>query len=131
MNIKNRGVRSVVRTPIPHLTEHLIEHLFFVTNVTHLKLSESRGGSRKPKLTNNSPNCSLASKNIPHNGSPSRSMVYFYFRLPPLPCSYANTPAPLREPCARNGLPRLSCVLIHKTCSLFQSNIIHLLTSTK
>src|SRR6266516_2043784 len=51
-----------------------------------------RGQSRKPKLQNSSPNSSVASKNIPQNGSPSRLMVYFCFRLCPLPCSYATTP---------------------------------------
>src|SRR5437016_8684746 len=119
MYTQSREVRSVVRTCIPRLTERLIERLFFVTNVTHLKLYQTRGRSREPKLHHGSPNYDVASKNIPQNGSPSRPMEYFCFRLRPLPCSYAPTPPRhCGNPAPTMAYPALLYVLIHKICSL-------------
>ena len=119
MYTQSRGVRSVVRTCIPRLTERLIERLFFVTNVTHSKLYQTRGRSRKPKLHHSSPNYDVASKNIPQNGSPSRPMEYFCSRLRPLPCSYApTTPRHCGNPAPTMASPALLYVLIHKICSL-------------
>ena len=131
MYTQSREVRSVVRTCIPCLTERLVERLLFVTNVTHSKLYQTRGRSRKPKLHHSSPNYDAASKNIPQNGSPSRPMEYFCSRLRPLPCSYAPTPPRhCGNPAPIMASPALSYVLIHKTCSLSQSKTISFLSTT-